>query len=141
MKLRVLGLSVDSHAATSHAARAAQMGITQTAAICGSSEHFSHYHRPCQGLHSHWIFLRCIIIKIAVSLSCPDTSARPDTSGSNEPRMFGRYSALVVQEHRIWSFPALHLHTKLDRKAHFPFSKVGFPAGAECSAFLSLANI
>lgn len=41
-------------------------------------------------------FQRCIIIKSAFSLSCPHTSARPDTSGSNEPKMFGRYSALVV---------------------------------------------
>lgn len=97
MKLGVLGLSVDSHAATSHVACAAQMGIAQNAPICVSSERFfSHYHRACQGLHLDFVLQRCIIIKIAFSLSCPHTSARPDTSGSNEPKTFGRYSALVV---------------------------------------------
>lgn len=40
MKLRVLGLSVDSHAATSHVACTAQMGIVQNAPICVSSERF-----------------------------------------------------------------------------------------------------
>lgn len=49
-----------------------------------------------------------------------------------------------LRQHRICSFPVLHLYTavtKLERNPCFPFLNAGFPAGAEHSAFLPLTNI
>lgn len=59
-------------------------------------------------------------------------------------QIFRSICDLRLQQHRIWSFPILHVYTaitKLERKPYFPFLKAVFPAGAEHSTFLQLTNI
>lgn len=59
-------------------------------------------------------------------------------------QIFRSICDLRLQQHRIWSFPILHVYTaitKLERKPYFPFLKAGFPAGAEHFTFLQLTNI
>lgn len=106
---------------------------------------FSHYQGACQGLHLRFYFSEVHNYKNCLQPQLPTfkcTSRHLGKQWTKEVWQIFRSSCDEgLQQHRIWSFPVLHLHTELDRKAYFPFANAGFPAGAECSAFLPLTNI
>lgn len=121
------------------------MGIVQNAPICVSSERFFTLSESVPRFTLRFYFSEVHNYKNCLQPQLPThkcTSRHLGKQWTKDAWQIFRSSCDEgLQQYRIWSFPVLHLHTELDRKAYFPFSKAGFPAGAECSAFLPLTNI
>lgn len=115
------------------------MGIVQNAPICVSSEQFFTLSESKPRFTLRFHFSEVHNYKNCLQPQLPTHKCTSRHLGKQWTRdvwqIFRSSCDEGLQQHRIWSFPVLHLHTELDRKAYFPFSKAGFPA------FLPLTNI